>query len=106
MKPEVIKVTLYDDSRGIGGRQPGMPCNAQQLIVWLQGHLAKVPEEHRDGVEIDYWSETDITTTMEYYRYQTPEEMEAAEKKKAADIAIQEQLDRAEFEQLKRRFEP
>lgn len=106
MKPELIEVTLYDDSRGIGGRQPVMPNNAGLLIKWLQNHLEQVPEEHRDSVEIDYWSETDITTTMEYWRYQTPEEMEAAQKKKAADIAIQEQLDRAEFEQLKRRFEP
>jgi len=106
MKPELIRVTLYDDSRGIGGRQPRMPSEAGLLIKWLQNHLERVPEEYRDSVEIDYWSITDITITMEYYRYQTPEELEDAEKKKASDIAIQEQLDLATFEQLKRRFEP
>lgn len=106
MKPELIKITLYDDSRGIGGRQPGMPSNAELLIKWLQNHLEQVPEEYRDSVEIDYWSDTDITTTLEYWRYQTPEEMEAAAKKKADDATKKELADRAAFEELKRRFEP
>lgn len=106
MKPELIKITLYDDSRGIGGRQPVMPSNAGLLIKWLQNHLEQVPEEHRDSVEIDYWSDTDITTTMEYWRYQTPEEMESAEKKQVDDAAKKELAERAAFEELKRRFEP
>lgn len=107
MKPEWVRITLYDESKGVGTGQPMMPENAQQLIVWLQGHLAKVPEEYRDRVELNFINDCgDITATLEYYRPQTPEEMEAAEKKKAADTAIQERLDRATFQELKRRFEP
>ena len=106
MKPEWITIKLFDDAKGIGTGNRRFPDEAQDIITWLQGHLAKVPEEHRDKVCLELESDTDINIRLEYYRPQTPEEMEAAEKKKAADTAIQERLDRATFEELKRRFEP